>query len=91
MGGTEGSPVGLGRNFGRWNGSKITWAKMIDVEPLRALSGPEPPGPDLARFQIKVKHGILKISLYVCKNINIGTNAILSASLDNSTEPSKLA
>ena len=55
---------------------------MVDFEPLGALSGPGPPGPDLAQSRIKVKHGILNISLYVCKNMNIGANAILSASLD---------
>ena len=43
---------------------------MVDFVPLGALSGPGAPDPDLARFHIKVKHGILNISLYVCKNSN---------------------
>ena len=63
---------------------------MVDLVPLGALSGPGPPDPDLTQFRIDVKHGILNISLYVCKNINIGTNAILSASLDKYTGPSKI-
>ena len=65
-------------------------AKVVDLVPLGALSGPGPPDPDLAHFRIEVKHGILNTSLYVCKNMNIGTNAILSASLDKSTGPSKI-
>ena len=64
---------------------------MVDFAPLAALSGPGPPDPDLVLFQIKVKHGILNISLYLCKNMNIGTKAIRSASLDKSTEPFKIA
>ena len=63
---------------------------MVDFVPLGALSGPGAPDPDLARFHIRVKHGILNISLYVCKHMNIGTNAILSASLDKSTGPSQI-
>ena len=65
-------------------------AKVVDFEPLGALSGPGPPDPDLARFHIRVKHGILNISLYVCKNMNICTNAILNASLDKSKAPSQM-
>ena len=65
-------------------------AKVVDFEPLGTLSGPGAPDPDLARFHIKVKHGILNISLYVCNNMNIGTNTNLSASLGKSTIPSKL-
>ena len=63
---------------------------MLDFAPLGALSGPGTPNPDLARFHIKVKHGILNISLHACKNMNIGTNAIRNASLDKSMEPSKI-
>ena len=75
--------------------SKVEWlkkplAKVVDLVPLGALSDPGPPDPDLAQFQIEVEHGILNISLYVCKNMNIGTNAILSASLEKSTGPSKI-
>ena len=74
---------------------KVEWlkkplAKVVHLVPLGAHSGPGPPDPDFAQFRIDVKHGILNISLYVCKNINIGTNAILSASLDKSTGPSKI-
>ena len=65
-------------------------AKVVDAVPLGELSGPGTPDPDLARFHITVKHGILDISLYVCKNMNIGTTAILSASLDKYTRPSKI-
>ena len=82
MGQTEGSPTGLGNNFGRLNGRKIPLAKVVDSVPLGALSGPGAPDSDLARCHIKVKHGILNISLYICKNMNIGTNAIMSASLN---------
>ena len=64
--------------------------KVVDLVPLGALSGPGPPDPDLAQFRIEFKHGILNISLHVCKNMNTGTNAILSASLDKSTGPSKI-
>ena len=64
--------------------------KVVDLAPLGALSGPRPPDPDFAQFRIDVKPGTLNISLYVCKNINIGTNAILNASLDKSTGPSKI-
>ena len=65
-------------------------AKVDDLAPLGTLPGPGPPDPDLAQFRIEIKHGILNISLYVCNNMNIGTNAILSASLDKSTGPSKI-
>ena len=65
-------------------------AKVLDFVLLGTLSGPGTPDPDLARFHIKVKHGILNISLHVCKNMNIRTNAIRSASLDKSMEPSKI-
>ena len=41
---------------------------MVDFVPLGALSSPGAPDPDLAGFHIKVKHGILNISLYVCNN-----------------------
>ena len=82
---TEGSPIGLGRNFGRLNSSKNPLAKVVHFVRLGALSGPGAPDPDLGRFHIRVKHGILNISLYLCKNLNFGTNAILSASLDKST------
>ena len=58
---------------------------MLDFVPLGALSGPGTPDPDLERFHIK-----LNVSLHVCKNMNIGTNAIRSASLDKSMEPSKI-
>ena len=64
--------------------------KVVDLVPLGTPSGPGPPDPDLAQLRIAVKHGILNILLYVCKNMNIGTNAILSASLDKSTGPSKI-
>ena len=52
---------------------------MVDFVPLGALSGPGAPDPDLARFHIKVKHGILNISLYICNNIGFRTNAKLWA------------
>ena len=66
-------------------------AKVVDFEPLGALSGPGPPDPDVDRFHIMAKHGILNISLHVCKNMNIGTNACQGASLDKSMKPPKLA
>ena len=53
MGKTEGSPIGLGRNFGRLNSWKNPLAKVVDFEPLGALSGPGAPDPDLLHFQIK--------------------------------------
>ena len=62
---------------------------MVDFVSLGALSGPGAPDPDLARFHIRVKHGILNVSLYVCNNMNLGTNANLSDSLGKSTGPSK--
>ena len=71
-------------------GWTIPLAKVVDFDPLGALSGPGAPDPDVARFQIKVKHGILNISLYVCNNMNFGTNANLSVSHGKSTRPSKL-
>ena len=74
---------------------KVEWlkkplAKVVDFVPLGALSGPGPPDPDLAQFRIEVKHGILNVSLYVCNNMNIGTNAILSALLDKYMGPSQI-
>ena len=87
---TEGYPIGLGRNFGRSNVWTNPLAKVVDFVPLEAISGPGSPDPDLAQFRIEVKHGILNISLYVCNIMNIGANAILSASLDKSTGPSKI-
>ena len=65
-------------------------SEVVDFKPLGALSGPGATNPDLARLSIKVKHGILNISLHVCKNRNIGTNAIRSASLDKSMETSRI-
>ena len=67
---TEGSPIGLGRNFGKLNSSTNPLAKVVDFVPLGALSGPGAPDPDLARFHIRVKHGILNISLHVCKKMH---------------------
>ena len=65
-------------------------AKVVDFVPLGALSGPGAPDPDLATFHIRVKHGVLNISVYVCNNMNFGTNAKLSLSLGKSKKPSKL-
>ena len=53
MGKAEGSPIGLGRNFGRLNSWKTPLAKVVDFEPLGALSGPGTPDPDFAHFQIR--------------------------------------
>ena len=53
MGKTKGSPIGLGRNFGRLNNWKNPLAKVVDFEALGALSGPGAPDPDLAHFQIR--------------------------------------
>ena len=47
------SPIRLGRDFGRLNSRKNPLAKVVDFEPLGALSGPGAPDPDLAHFQIK--------------------------------------
>ena len=63
---------------------------VVDFVPLGALSGPGAPDPDLARFHITVEHGILNISLHVCKKMNIGTDAIQNASLDKSMRPSQI-
>ena len=52
MGKTEGSRIRLGRNFGRLNSCKNPLTKVVDFEPLGALSGPGAPDPDLAHFQI---------------------------------------
>ena len=53
IGKKEGSPIRLGRNFGRLNSWKKNMAKVVDFEPLGALSGPGAPDPDLAHFQIR--------------------------------------
>ena len=63
---------------------------MVDLVPLDAFSGPGAPDPDLARFHIRVKHGIINIALHVCNNKNFHTNTNLSVSLGKSTRPSKL-
>ena len=49
-------------------------AKVVDFELLGALFGPRALDPDLGRFRIRVKHGILNISMHVCKKVNIGTH-----------------
>ena len=49
-------------------------AKVVEFELLGALFGPGAPDPDLGRFRIRVKHGILNISLDVRKKANIGTH-----------------
>ena len=87
---TEGSLAWIMKEFRTLNGWKKPLVKVTDFLPLGPLSGPGPPDPDLAQFRIEVKHRILNISLYVCNNMNIGTNAILSASLDKSMGPSKI-
>ena len=51
---TEGSPTGLGKNFGRLNSSKNHLTTVVDFVPLGALFGPGAPDPDLARLQIHV-------------------------------------
>ena len=63
---------------------------MVDFGALEALCGPRAPDPDLAQFHVTAKHGILNVSLHVCKNMNIGTNAMQTASLNKSMEPSKI-
>ena len=63
---------------------------MVDFVPLGALSGPGAPDPDLARLHIKIKHGILNVSLHVCKKMNFGADAIQNAWLDKSTGPSQI-
>ena len=50
----EGSPIGLGKNFGRLNGWNTPLAKVVDFVPLGAISGPGSPDPDLARFHMNV-------------------------------------
>ena len=45
---TEGSPTGLGKNFGRLNRWKDPLAKVIDFVPLETLFGPG--APDRSRF-----------------------------------------
>ena len=54
MGKTEGTPTELGENFGKLNGLKKTLAKVSDLVPLGALSGPGPPDPGLAHSRIRV-------------------------------------
>ena len=51
------SPAGLGKNFGRLNGRKISLAKVVDFVPLGALSGPGAPDPDLDHFQCNLDSG----------------------------------
>ena len=58
MGKTEGSPIRLGRDFGRLNSWKNPLAKVVDFEPLGALSGPGAPDPDLTHFQIKAQRRV---------------------------------
>ena len=50
---TEGSPTGLGKNFGRLHGGKKALAKVVDLVPLGALFGPGAPDPDLGHSQIE--------------------------------------
>ena len=50
---TEVSPTGLGQNFARLNGWNIPLAKVVDLVPFGALSGPGAPDPDLARFSVR--------------------------------------
>ena len=47
---TEGSPTGLGDNFGRLNNWNIPLAKIVDSVPLGAAFGPGAPDPNLDRF-----------------------------------------
>ena len=54
MGKTQGYPIGLSRNFGRSNRWKNPLAKVLDFEPLGALSGPGTPDPDLFIFKLKL-------------------------------------
>ena len=68
---TEGYPIGLGRNFGRSNIWTNPLAKVVDFVPLETISGPGSPDPDLARFHIRVKHGILNSSVHVCKKMTL--------------------
>ena len=69
---------------------KIPLAKMVGLVPPGALPSPGAPDLDLARFHIRVKHGILNVSLYICNNMNFGTNANLSDSLGKSTGTSQI-
>ena len=54
MGKTEGSPIRLGRDFGRLNSWKNPLAKVVDFEPLGALFGPRATDPDSAPFGTRV-------------------------------------
>ena len=49
---TAGFPTGFGWNFGRFNGEKNLWAKVINFVPLEALSGPGAPDADLAPIRL---------------------------------------
>ena len=53
---TQGFPGGFGWTFGRLNGAKSPWAKVVDFVPLEALSGPGALDPDLAQFHVTSKH-----------------------------------
>ena len=52
MGKTEGSPIRLGKDCGRLNSLKNPLAKVVDFEPLGALSGPGAPDADSARIRL---------------------------------------
>ena len=67
---TKGSPIGWEKKRRNVEKLKTNSADLIDFLPTGAHSGPRPSNADLAQLQIRVKHGILKISLYVCNNMN---------------------
>jgi len=46
-------PYWIHCNFWKFEELKIPFAKMVDLVPLDASSGPGAPDPDLARFHIK--------------------------------------
>ena len=74
MGKTESSPIGLGRNFGRLNNSKIPQGTVLDFAPPGTLSSPEPLGLNLTQFQIAVERGTPTVSLCLCKSMNINAH-----------------
>ena len=51
---TEGPPTGLGANFGRSNGLKKPFAKVVDFDDFGRLFGPGAPDPDLVHSRIDV-------------------------------------
>ena len=59
VGKTEGSPIGFIPIFWRLKSWKNPLAKVVDFDPLGALSGPGAPDPDVTRFQLSLSMELL--------------------------------